>query len=107
MTKQIYTENSVIRTLSKIRDIDIDTRNKSIYIIKGTTQLGNSSYGKIDYLIKVHGYKSFYVDTLSKSRATVDTKIDNDSSVIVKANKRDKINMVSMVKNTMKKIKKM
>lgn len=106
MAKQEYTENSVLRILNKFRNIEVNSNTKTIYIVKNTTEIGNGTYGKIDYLIKVHGYKTAFVNQLTKRNRLIATKHEREDTDIYKGNKRDKINMAAMVRATMKKNKK-
>ena len=106
MAKKEYTEQSVIRSLSKNNDIIVNTKDLTIETLKDSTSIGNSSYGKIDYLCKVHGYRHFIVNSLSNKKANRVRNDNNEEQNVIKGNKRDKLNMASMVKNTMKKNKK-
>lgn len=55
MAKKAYDEVTIHRTLSKNRGVNFDGRDISIDNSTGT--VGNNTWGKIDYLCKVHGYK--------------------------------------------------
>ncbi|SBV91735.1 hypothetical protein [uncultured Dysgonomonas sp.] len=71
MSRKHYSEDEVIRVLSKKNDIRILKVNKEIRILSDKIvtsngistrnpnkrfDLGNGSWGKIDYLTKFHGY---------------------------------------------------
>lgn len=101
MVNKNYNELDVARILNKNKDISVDTHNKTINYPLGSTNIGNSSYGKIDYLIKVHGY---VVSHTNKTKINT-KKYNDDETEIVKHTKREKLNMVNMVKNTMKRNK--
>lgn len=60
--------DEVIRSLSKKRDIQIDTRKKVLEILNpGKNQdLGNKSWGKIDYLVNYAGYIKLFVSEFSR-----------------------------------------
>lgn len=71
MSRKQYTEDEVIKTLRRKNDIRVDSFKKEIQILSNKIftkrgdivdnpakkfDLGNGSWGKIDYLIKVHDY---------------------------------------------------
>lgn len=106
MSKKEYTEQSVVRDLNRFKTVDINHNSKTIYVIKDNSGLGNGSWGKISYLVKVHGYKQCYVTNLSKSKSPVNADNIENNKPIVRNNKRDKLNMVNMAKDIMRKNKK-
>lgn len=103
--KKAYDEASVIRSLSKKNSVRISIAERKIEIIKNATDIGNGSWGKIDYLHKVHGYIPVFVSSINKK------KINNtdDDTVNVGNNKtakrEAKFNMAAMSKNAMRKAK--
>lgn len=54
--KKNYNEKSVTDLLKKNPDIKVNIVNKSLEIVIDSDRIGNSTWGKIDYLAKVHGY---------------------------------------------------
>ena len=104
--KKVYDEVSVVRALSKKASVYINTVEKRIDIVKNNTELGNSSWGKIDYLTHVHGYVPVFVANISSRKAVkkiTENDIDNTRS---KSSKREaKLNMAAMTKAAMKKVK--
>lgn len=107
MAKKIaYDETSVIRSLSKKSSIQVNPVNMTIEVIKNSTDVGNGSWGKIDYLRKVHGYVVVFTTKLSKKATPKKTSDDEDNSVNSKTAKREaKFNMAAMAKNAMRKAK--
>ena len=107
MAKKIaYDETSVIRSLSKKNSIQINSVNKTIEVIKNSTDVGNGSWGKIDYLRKVHDYTVIFVTKLNKKVTPKKIYDDEDSGINSKTAKREaKFNMVVMAKNAMRKAK--
>jgi hypothetical protein len=64
-----HTEDEVLKSLSKKHDVKINRITKEIYILNGKSSkpqfqksddLGNSSWGKIDYLTKHCGYRRMF-----------------------------------------------
>lgn len=99
-----YSEASVIRSLNRKKaSISINTNDKVIEVIKNTDEVGNGSWGKIDYLCKVHGYVYIFVKSFSKlSKKNTVTYMD-DKEINTKIAKRErKLNMAKMVKTAMK-----
>lgn len=66
-----YTEDEVIRSLSKKHDIRINPNNMLVEILVGREakcDLGNSSFGKIDYLTKHLKYSLIKVNTFNEKK---------------------------------------
>lgn len=97
-----YDEASVIRDLNKKQGCSVSTHNKTITISRESDSLGNKSWGKIDYLVKVHKY--VYVFTSSSIKPVVYSTDENKTTKTAK--KESKLNMAAMTKNAMKKAKK-
>ena len=53
-----------IKALNKKKDVQVE--GTDIYIRNNSTEIGNKSWGKIDYLRKVHNMFVFMVDNLPK-----------------------------------------
>ena len=104
--KRAYDETSVVRSLSKKASVYVNTVEKRIDIVKNNTELGNGSWGKIDYLTHVHGYVPVFVSNISARKSikkVIETDTDNTRS---KSSKREaKLNMAAMTKAAMKKVK--
>lgn len=103
--KRAYDETSVIRSLSKKNSIRINIAEKRIEIVKDATDIGNGSWGKIDYLRKVCGYIPIFVFSINKRKfnnADDDTvNVGNNKT----AKREAKFNMAAMSKNAMRKAK--
>lgn len=96
-----YDEASVIRSLSQKRSISIDSHAKVIQVQKENTEVGNKSWGKIDYLCKCHGYIYIFTNT---PKAKTNINITNEQAINSKTAKREKkLNMAAMSKAAMKK----
>lgn len=96
-----YDEANVIRSLSKKRSISIDSHSKVIQVQRENTEVGNKSWGKIDYLCKCHGYIYMFTNT-PKARTNINA--DNEQNINNKVAKREKkLNMAAMSKAAMKK----
>lgn len=108
MTKKVsYDEVSVVKSLSRKSSVRVNTNVKVITIKIGATDVGNGSWGKIDYLCKVHGY--VYIFSRSVVKSTKDMQEDSDDSSVInkKAAKRQaKLNMAAATKAVMHKIRK-
>ena len=57
MAKQKYDEASALKSLSKKNSLNINRVQKSLTVTSNQGDLGNGSCGKIDYLVKEHGYR--------------------------------------------------
>lgn len=105
-TKKVYDEASVVKSISKKKSILVSTVNKIISVDRNATDVGNGTWGKIDYLCKVHGYTYVFMsEVVSKAR---NKKVNNDEEVAVnsKAAKREaKLNMATMAKSAMRRVK--
>lgn len=57
-----HTENDVLKSLNKKHDVRVNPNTKEVILNRGLNKkndLGNKSYGKIDFLKKIHKYKVF------------------------------------------------
>lgn len=108
MTKKVsYDEVSVVKSLRKKNSISINTNIKVIIIKLNATDVGNSSWGKIDYLCKVHGYVYAFSYSVVKFTKNVQEDFDDGSIINKKAAKRQaKLNMAAATKAVMHKIRK-
>lgn len=103
--KNHYDEASVIRSLSRKSSIKINSIQKTIEVVKNNTEVGIGSWGKIDYLTKVHGYVVLFVKVL-KNKPAKNLDNDNYNGRSNKTAKREaKFNMAAMAKSAMKKVK--
>lgn len=64
-----HTLDEVLRSLARKKDVKIS--NNTILLLSDKApnksyDLGNGSFGKIDYLVKVHKYQLKIVDTFEK-----------------------------------------
>lgn len=106
MAKKHHDEASVIRSLSKKGSIQVNPANMTIEILKNSTDVGNGSWGKIDYLRKIHGYVVLFTTKLSKKVTPKKISDDENSGINSKTAKREaKFNMAAMAKNAMRKAK--
>lgn len=108
MTKKVsYDEVSVAKSLSRKSSIKVLPHIKTINIKKGATDVGNGSWGKIDYLCKVHGYVYVFYGSVGKSTKDIQEDSDDSSVINKKAAKRQaKLNMAAATKAVMHKIRK-
>ncbi|AXH74542.1 MAG: hypothetical protein KNU04_gp70 [crAssphage sp. isolate ctbg_1] len=98
MSKKNYNEYDVIRILRRTGGIKIDESTKTITVLINTPKIGNSTYGKIDYLTNYCGYTVLYTSEIKIVR-------NNNDDYKIRHNKRLKVNMADMVKDAMKSIK--
>lgn len=102
MKKKNYDEAKVIRIISKKRDIRVDGIKKVIEVVKNSTEVGNGSWGKIDYLHHVHGYIVLLVNYINRPSAMPK---DDEQEVVTRHGKRDRFSMAAMSKAAMKRVK--
>lgn len=106
MARKHHDEATCVRSLSKKSSIRI--QNKCIEVIKNCTDVGNGSWGKIDFLTKVCGYTLLFVKQHSGKQINVfnNIKYDQESPITAKDIKRErKFNMAFMAKTAMKRVK--
>lgn len=104
MSKRRYDEASVVRALCRKGSINVNMVSKTIYVLKENTDVGNGSWGKIDYLCNYHGYTQIFSNTISKKIVISDN--NSNKPTITKVDKREqKLNMAKLAKNAMKKAK--
>lgn len=109
MKRKPYDEVSVVRALSRKSSIRITTNGVCNYIqiLKDSTDVGNGSWGKIDYLTHVHGYIPIKVTSFRGGKNCINANSEDNNSVVdTKTAKRErKFNMATMAKNAMKRVK--
>lgn len=105
MNKKHYDEASVIRSLKKKREVSINPVDKTIEVLKDNTTVGNGSWGKIDYLCKVHGYHYVLVSKPTSQKVYHYEDKQEDKKEIKREIKQQKLDMTKMVKKNMSKIK--
>ena len=106
MARKHHDEAKCVRSLSKKKSIRIN--GNCIEVLKDATDVGNGSWGKIDFLTKYCNYVCIFVLKLnSKLSRMLNIKEDEDNTPIaVKAAKRErKLNMATMAKTAMKRVK--
>lgn len=106
MKKRNYDEASVVRSLSKKNSIYVDTVNHVVEVMKDSTDVGNGSWGKIDYLCKIHKYIVCFTAKLIKKPFINKDFNDDEIKTNSKVSKREaKLNMAAMIKSTMRRVK--
>ena len=99
-----YDEVSVVKALERKSDISIDKVNKTIEIIKDSNEVGNGSWGKIDYLVKVHRYVYLFVKSHKNKKRNVKHPVEEKDEIInnKSAKHESKINAIKKIKSLMK-----
>lgn len=105
-----YNHYDVVKALQKTQGVSVDIINKSVGIAKDTSKIGLKSWGKIDYLCKVHGYHLGWYNSSAKreyyqAEREVQDDINNNIIDVKKTKRESKINMAAMAKSTMKRIR--
>ena len=70
--KKSYDEVSVIRALSRKKSIKIDMATKHVKVAKDAMDVGNGSWGKIDYLCHYCGYVQTFTASVPMIRKEED-----------------------------------
>lgn len=104
-----YDEGSVVRALSKNPTIEISYSGKLrvINIVKGATTVGNSTWGKIDFLVNYCNYSYCFIDVDAKRNeklAEIEAKRIAKRAAIAEKRK-DKIDIITPIKSNLGKIK--
>ncbi|WP_302587666.1 hypothetical protein [Paraprevotella clara] len=104
MKKKNYDEVSVIRSITKKADVSVDYVNKIIQVKEDSNEVGNGTWGKIDYLCHYCGYIYVRPKTIN-NRKIINREFgdDNDRKTSKKERKQLKLDMVKSTKKLMKK----
>lgn len=104
MKKKNYDEVSVIRSITKKADVSVDYVNKIIQVKEDSNEVGNGTWGKIDYLCHYCGYIYVRPKTIN-NRKIINREFgdDNDRKTSKKERKQLKLDMVKSAKKLMKK----
>lgn len=105
MKKKNYDEASVIRSITKKADISIDYVNKIVQVKKDSNEVGNGTWGKIDYLCHYCGYSYIISKIINNNRKVINREFgdDNNRKISKKERKQLKLDMVKSTKKLMKK----
>lgn len=104
MKKKNYDEVSVIRSITKKADVSVNYVNKIIQVKEDSNEVGNGTWGKIDYLCHYCGYIYVRPKTIN-NRKIINREFgdDNDRKTSKKERKQLKLDMVKSTKKLMKK----
>lgn len=104
MKKKNYDEVSVIKSITKKADVSVDYVNKIIQVKEDSNEVGNGTWGKIDYLCHYCGYIYVRPKTIN-NRKIINKEFgdDNDRKTSKKERKQLKLDMVKSTKKLMKK----
>lgn len=104
MKKKNYDEVSVIRSITKKADVSVDYVNKIIQVKEDSNEVGNGTWGKIDYLCHYCGYIYVRPKTIN-NRKIINREFgdDNNRKTSKKERKQLKLDMVKSTKKLMKK----
>lgn len=105
MKKKNYDEASVIRSITKKADISVDCVNKVVQVKKDSNEVGNGTWGKIDYLCHYCGYSYIISKTINNNRKVINREFGNDDNrkISKRERKQLKLDMVKSTKKIMKK----
>lgn len=104
MKKKNYDEVSVIRSITKKADVSVDYVNKIIQVKEDSNEVGNGTWGKIDYLCHYCGYIYIRPKTINNKKIiNKEFDDDNDRKTSKKERKQLKLDMVKSTKKLMKK----
>lgn len=105
MKKKNYDEASVIRSITKKVDISVDYVNKVVQVKKDSNEVGNGTWGKIDYLCHYCGYIYIISKTINNNRKVINKEFGNDDNrkISKRERKQLKFDIVKFTKKIMKK----
>lgn len=105
MKKKNYDEASVIKSITKKADVSVDYVNKVVSVKKDSSEVGNGTWGKIDYLCHYCGYICVRPLNIINNKKIINKEFGNDNNKrISKKEKRQlKLDMVKSIKKVMKK----
>ena len=103
MKKKNYDEVSVIRSITKKEDVSVNYVNKIIQVKKDSNEVGNGTWGKIDYLCHYCGYIYIISKTINSNRKIINREFGDDRKTSKKERKQLKLDMVKSTKKLMKK----
>lgn len=84
-----HEENDCVRVLTQKCHLNIDGRTKTIRASRNQAP-GNKAWGRIDYLMKVHGYLFMWDNNvLLKGQTSDERKQTNKAKKIIKKMKKD------------------
>lgn len=105
MKRKNYDEASVIRSITKKADVSVDYVNKVVQVKKDSNEVGNGTWGKIDYLCHYCGYIYVLMPKIINNKKIINREFgdDNDRKTSKRERKQLKLDMVKSTKKLMKK----
>lgn len=101
-----YDEMSVVRILNRNSDISVNTNTKVIEVSRKSSKVGNSSWGKIDYLCNYCGYVHIGLGNIDKhSKRMVDFNTEIDIVAVKPIKSIIKTDIVGATTNKVKRIR--
>lgn len=105
MKRKNYDEASVIRSITKKADVYVDRVNKVVQVKKDSNEVGNGTWGKIDYLCHYCGYIYVLMLKINNNKKIINREFGNDDNrkISKRERKQLKLDMVKSTKKIMKK----
>ena len=97
-----YDETKCVNAINRKPSVQVTLADKLIEVVKESPDVGNSTWGKIDYLCNYCGYRYIMVSKLINKKLYNTYKEDNYE---IKSKREKRLNMAQMTKNAMKKAK--
>ena len=99
-----HDEVSVLRSLSRNKEVSVNPINRTITVVKNAQSVGNGTWGKIDYLVHYCGYtQGFTINKIVKHSANVNTKVISNKKEKQETKKAAKLKLAKDVKQVFKK----
>lgn len=99
-----HDEVKVLRSLSRNKEVSVNTTNKTIYVSRNAQNVGNGTWGKIDYLIHYCGYTQGFTDDRNvKHGINAETKVISNKKEKQETKKAAKLKLAKDVKQVFKK----
>lgn len=94
MKKKNYDEVSVIRSITKKADVSVDYVNKIIQVKEDSNEVGNGTWGKIDYLCHYCGYSYIISKTINSNRKIINREFGNDDDRKISKKEKNNLNLI-------------
>lgn len=94
MKKKNYDEASVIRSITKKADVSVDYVNKIVQVKKDSNEVGNGTWGKIDYLCHYCGYSYIISKTINSNRKIINREFGDDNDRKTSKKKENNLNLI-------------
>ena len=99
-----HDEVNVLRSLGRNKEVSVNTVNKTVTVSRDAQNVGNGTWGKIDYLVHYCGYTQLFTNDKNVKHSTnAETKVISNKKEKQETKQAAKLKLAKEVKQVFKK----